>query len=143
MIGFVKCIEGLDNSILLTDEQSTIVKLWESEEDSPEKFFVLGAINGCLDLDTVIALSEVSLKALVGKTFYGADNVEGMSKWFFKIISRTVYLDEWVLDDRFLEYWVKRLQNFQDNNEAKEIVMFMLKILFQKRQEDNNNSEIL
>lgn len=141
-LGFTHCVEGLDNSVLLTSEQDTIVKLWCNEEDSIEKFFVLGAINGCLDLETVIAITEVSLNDLVGKSFYKAiEEATGMSKWFFKIIERTPYLDEWVLDQKFLRYWIRRLQNFQNNSEACDIVRYMLKILLEKKAELVNSEK--
>ena len=67
-LGFDKAIEGLCGYAFLVDgTQSEIVKLWDNAEESStvEEFFVLGAINGCLDAVSTIAISEISLRRLL------------------------------------------------------------------------------
>ena len=84
--GFTHAVEGLYKSVLLTSEESEIVKIWETSNDSIEEFFVLGSIHGNIDLDVMIALSEVALGHLAGKKLSDLYDMEGMSKNFFKII---------------------------------------------------------
>ena len=85
--GYVSAVDGLKTVVLLTEIQTRIVKLWKygtvdsNLQDSrtirfddfapveiePEEFFVKATVHGALDLDTVIALSEVSLNETLGK----------------------------------------------------------------------------
>lgn len=134
--GFTFVTEGLDKSILLTSEESQIVKIWETSNDSIEEFFVLGAIHGNIDLDVMIALSEVSLGHLAEKKLSDLYDMKGMSKNFFKIIEYTSYLDDLVLDKRFIRYWLERRQDLITSHpEAARLVTYMLLLLKTKRSE--------
>ena len=134
--GLAFAVEGLYKSILLTSEESEIVKIWENSNDSIEEFFVLGAIHGNIDLDVMIALSEVSLGHLAGKKLSDLYDMEGMSKNFFKIIEYTSYLDDLVLDKRFIRYWLGRRQDLiTSHSEAARLVTYMLLLLKTKKSE--------
>ena len=134
--GLAFAVEGLYKSILLTSEESEIVKIWENSNDSIEEFFVLGAIHGNIDLDVMIALSEVSLGHLAGKKLSDLYDMEGMSKNFFKIIEHTSYLDDFVLDKRFIRYWLGRRQDLiTSHSEAARLVTYMLLLLKTKKSE--------
>jgi len=134
--GFTHAVEGLYKSVLLTSEESEIVKIWENSNDSIEEFFVLGAIHGNIDLDVMIALSEVSLGHLAGKKLSDLYDMEGMSKNFFKIIEYTSYLDDLVLDKRFIKYWLGRRQDLINSYpEAARLVTYMLLLLKTKKSE--------
>ena len=134
--GLAFAVEGLYKSVLLTSEESEIVKIWESSNNSIEEFFVLGAIHGNIDLDVMIALSEVSLGHLIGKTLSDLYDMEGMSKNFFKIIEYTNYLDDLVLDKRFIKYWLGRRQDLiNSHSEAARLVTYMLLLIKTKRDE--------
>ena len=134
--GLAFAVEGLYKSILLTSEESEIVKIWENSNDSIEEFFVLGAIHGNIDLDAMIALSEVSLGHLAGKKLSDLYDMEGMSKNFFKIIEYTSYLDDFVLDKRFIRYWLGRRQDLiTSHSEAARLVTYMLLLLKTKKSE--------
>ena len=134
--GFTHAVEGLYKSVLLTSEESEIVKIWETSNDSIEEFFVLGSIHGNIDLDVMIALSEVSLGHLAGKKLSDLYDMEGMSKNFFKIIEYTSYLDDLVLDKRFIKYWLGRRQDLITSNpEAARLVTYMLLLLKTKKSE--------
>ena len=134
--GFTHAVEGLYKSVLLTSEESEIVKIWENSNDSIEEFFVLGAIHGNIDLDVMIALSEVSLGHLAGKKLSDLYDMEGMSKNFFKIIEYTSYLDDLVLDKRFIKYWLGRRQDLINScPEAARLVTYMLLLLRTKKSE--------
>ena len=137
-LGFKFAAEGLYKTILMTFEQSEIVKIWETHEGSVEEFFVLGAINGCIDIDIAIMIAEVSLKKLLRLNFYDIPKVEGMAKHFFKLLEHTPYLDEWVLKDKFVIYWLDRRQNLSDQTDAFKLVTYMLKIILDKRKEMAN-----
>lgn len=133
--GFDKVVEGLCGYAFLVDgTQSEIVKLWDNAEESStvEEFFVLGAINGCLDAVSTIAISEISLRRLLGKPFYTVSNVPGMSKHFFDIIQHTSYLDEWICSHEFIAHWMNRFQNLQ-NRDAKTLVEYMMNIIYEKK----------
>ena len=134
--GFTHAVEGLYKSVLLTSEESEIVKIWETSNDSIEEFFVLGSIHGNIDLDVMIALSEVALGHLAGKKLSDLYDMEGMSKNFFKIIEYTSYLDDLVLDKRFIKYWLGRRQDLINSNpEAARLVTYMLLLLKTKKSE--------
>ena len=134
--GFTYAVEGLYKSVLLTSEESEIVKIWETSNDSIEEFFVLGSIHGNIDLDVMIALSEVSLGHLAGKKLSDLYDMEGMSKNFFKIIEYTSYLDDLVLDKRFIKYWLGRRQDLINSClEAARLVTYMLLLLKTKKSE--------
>ena len=134
--GFTHAVEGLYKSVLLTSEESEIVKIWETSNDSIEEFFVLGSIHGNIDLDAMIALSEVSLGHLAGKKLSDLYDMEGMSKNFFKIIEYTSYLDDLVLDKRFIKYWLGRRQDLiTSHQEAARLVTYMLLLLKTKKSE--------
>ena len=134
--GFTYAVEGLYKSVLLTSEESEIVKIWETSNDSIEEFFVLGSIHGNIDLDAMIALSEVSLGHLAGKKLSDLYDMEGMSKNFFKIIEYTSYLDDLVLDKRFIKYWLGRRQDLiTSHQEAARLVTYMLLLLKTKKSE--------
>lgn len=134
--GFTHAVEGLYKSVLLTSEESEIVKIWETSNDSIEEFFVLGSIHGNIDLDVMIALSEVALGHLAGKKLSDLYDMEGMSKNFFKIIEYTSYLDDLVLDKRFTKYWLGRRQDLINSNpEAARLVTYMLLLLKTKKSE--------
>lgn len=134
--GFTHVVEGLYKSVLLTSEESEIVKIWETSNDSIEEFFVLGSIHGNIDLDVMIALSEVSLGHLAGKKLSDLYDMEGMSKNFFKIIEYTSYLDDLVLDKRFIKYWLGRRQDLiNPYPEAARLVTYMLLLLRSKKSE--------
>lgn len=134
--GLAFAVEGLYKSILLTSEESEIVKIWENSNNSIEEFFVLGAIHGNIDLDAMIALSEVSLGRLAGKKLSDLYDMEGMSKNFFKIIEYTSYLDDLVLDKRFIRYWLGRRQDLITSHpEAARLVTYMLLLLKTKKSE--------
>ncbi len=133
-LGFCKAVEGLCRYAFLVDDAgSEIVKLWDtaSESSSVEEFFVLGAIHGCLDVNTTIAISEISLRRLLGKPFYTISGVQGMSKHFFEIIQGTSYLDEWICSKEFIAHWMNRYQNLKDA-EAKALVEYMMAIILKK-----------
>ena len=120
----------------MTSEESEIVKIWETSNDSIEEFFVLGSIHGNIDLDVMIALSEVALGHLAGKKLSDLYDMEGMSKNFFKIIEYTSYLDDLVLDKRFIKYWLGRRQDLINSNpEAARLVTYMLLLLKTKKSE--------
>ena len=132
--GFCKAVEGLCGYAFLVDDAgSEIVKLWDNadESSSVEEFFVLGAIHGCLDVNSTIAISEISLRRLLGKPFYTISNVPGMSKHFFDVIQHTSYLDEWICSKEFIAHWMNRFQNFQ-NRDAKALVEYMMTIILKK-----------
>lgn len=134
--GFTHAVEGLYKSVLLTSEESEIVKIWETSNDSIEEFFVFGSIHGNIDLDVMIALSEVALGHLAGKKLSDLYDMEGMSKNFFKIIEYTSYLDDLVLDKRFTKYWLGRRQDLINSNpEAARLVTYMLLLLKTKKSE--------
>ena len=134
--GLIFVAEGLDKSVLLTGEESEIVKIWETSNDSIEEFFVLGAIHGNIDLDSIIAISEVSLGHLAGRKISDLYDMEGMSKNFFKIIEHTSYLDDFVLDKKFIRYWLGRRQDLiKSNPEAARLVSYMLLLLKTKKSE--------
>ena len=134
--GLVHAVEGLYKSILLTSEESEIVKIWETSNDSIEEFFVLGSIHGNIDLDVMIALSEVSLGHLAGKKLSDLYDMEGMSKNFFKIIEYTSYLDELILDQKFIRYWLGRRQDLiNPYPEAARLVTYMLLLIKTKKSE--------
>lgn len=134
--GLAFAVEGLYKSVLLTSEESEIVKIWENSNDSIEEFFVLGAIHGNIDLDVMIALSEVSLGHLAGKKLSDLYDMEGMSKNFFKIIEHTSYLDDLVLDKRFIRYWLGRRQDLiTSHSEAARLVTYLLILLKTKKSE--------
>lgn len=99
-----------------------------------EGFFVKATVHGALDLDIVIALSEVSLNETLGKEFYDLDDVREMSKHFFKIVETTDYLDEWILDDEFTKYWLARCQSLStyDTREFK-LMTYLLKLVIDKK----------
>lgn len=134
--GLAFAVEGLYKSVLLTSEESEIVKIWESSNDSIEEFFVLGAIHGNIDLDVMIALSEVSLGHLVGKKLSDLYDMKGMSKNFFKIIEHTNYLDDLVLNKKFVKYWLGRRQDLiNTHSDAARLVTYMLLLIKTKRDE--------
>lgn len=132
--GFALVIEGLYKSILVTYEESEVVKIWENSNDSIEEFFVLGAIHGNIDLNTMIVLSEVSLKHLANKTIGDLLYMEGMSKNFFKIIEYTNYLDDLILDKQFIRYWLGRRQDLlKSKPTVARLVEYMLHLLQMKK----------
>ena len=134
--GFIHVVEGLYKSVLLTSEESEIVKIWETSNDSIEEFFVLGSIHGNIDLDVMISLSEVSLGHLVGKKLSDLFDMEGMSKNFFKIIEHTNYLDDLVLNKKFVKYWLGRRQDLiNTHSDAARLVTYMLLLIKTKRDE--------
>ena len=132
--GFDKVVEGLCGYAFLVDgTQSEIAKIWDNAEESStiEEFFVLGAINGCLDAVSTIAISEISLRRLLGKPFYTISDVQGMSKHFFEVIKDTSYLDEWICSKEFIAHWMNRFQNLK-NIDAKALVEYMMTIILKK-----------
>lgn len=132
--GFCHAVEGLCRYAFLVDDTgSEIVKIWDTADDSSsvEEFFVLGAIHGCLDVNSTTAISEISLRRLLGKPFYTIGEVQGMSKHFFEIIQDTSYLDEWVCSKEFVAHWMNRYQNLKDT-EAKALVEYMMSIILKK-----------
>jgi hypothetical protein len=132
--GFNLIIEGFYRSIPVTYEESEIVKIWENSNESIEEFFVLGAIHGNIDLNTMIVLSEVSLRHLANKTIGDLLYMEGMSKNFFKIIEYTDYLDDLILDSQFIRYWLGRRQDLLNSKPtAARLVAYMLHLLQMKK----------
>lgn len=132
--GFCKAVEGLCGYAFLVDDAgSEIVKIWDTADDSSsvEEFFVLGAIHGCLDVNSTTAISEISLRRLLGKPFYTISEVQGMSKHFFEIIQDTSYLDEWICSKEFIAHWMNRFQNLK-NTDAKALVEYMMTIILKK-----------
>lgn len=60
--GLVSAVAGLYKTVLLTENELEVVKIWQtSENDSPEEFFVKAGLCGAIDLRMMIILSEVSL----------------------------------------------------------------------------------
>lgn len=132
--GLTNAVEGLYKSVLLTPEEDEIVKIWKTSNDSIEEFFVLGAIHGNIDVDVMIALSEVALNDLLEKSFADLQDIEGMSKNFFKIIEYTNYLDELILDTKFIRYWLRRRQDLlKSKPNAAKLVEYMLSIIQEKK----------
>ena len=132
--GLTNAVEGLYKSVLLTPEEDEIVKIWKNSNDSIEEFFVLGAIHGNIDVDVMIALSEVALEDLLGKSFGDLHDIEGMSKNFFKIIEFTDYLDDLITDSQFIRYWLRRRQDLlKIKPEAAKLVEYMLSIIQEKK----------
>jgi len=132
-LGFGRVVEGLCGFCMPVGEEAyAAAKKWEECDDSPEEFFVVQTAAGALGIEAALAISEVSLKRLLGRAFYSMDGAPGMTKRFFDVLENTAYLDEYVLSREFAAYWTARLQNTQ-NSDAKELIRYMLNIVADKK----------
>lgn len=133
--GLVSAVAGLYKTVLLTEDEFEVIKIWQtSENGSPEEFFVKTSLCGTIGLRMMIILSEVSLWWMDGKKIADLYDAKGLSKKFFKLIEFTDSFDDFVTDESFVRYWLERKQDLSAAHpDAAKLVSHMLKLVKAKR----------